>query len=251
MFERGFEVLYGNVDSLFVKRSGATREEYELLARTIQRETGLPIVVDNLYRFIVFLRQETRPDVECMNHFFGKLTSGGFNCRGIELRRRDCPAFLKEFQRRLMEILFDAETGREVVEVQVAKAATYARDTYNRVIGRSVDPSELAISKHVRKDTNAYRSMFPNVIAARHLARGEKRLEEYGTVSFVYMNSDHSNPMRRVLPSVMMSGASNYYDREKYGRLVLDVGDTVLKSFKTDSSPCLTTLDSYYGDGSV
>ncbi len=244
---RGFDILYGNTDSIFVKRFDATREDYEELARTLQRETGLPITLDNHYKFIVFMRQETRPDVEAMNHFFGKLTNGELNCRGIELRRRDCPAFLKEFQKRLIQILFDADDWREVVERQVAKAKAFAHNTYHRVIEGDINPVELAISKRLHKNVNAYKSMFPHVVAARHLAwRGEK-LEELTTVDFIYTNAGHGNPMRRVLPVVMMSDDWNYYDRKKYRKLVLDVADTILKPFEI-SRPLPLTLNVFQGN---
>jgi DNA polymerase elongation subunit (family B) len=230
----GFEVLYGNVDSLFVKRLDATRDDYEELAKTIQRETGLSITVDNHYRFIVFLRQETHPDVEAMNHFFGKLSDGGFNCRGIELRRRDCPTFLKMFQKRLIEILFDADDSGEVVGKRVIEAEAFARKTYSQVVRGDVDAEELTISKRVHREVSAYRSMFPHVVAARQLAMRGKRIEEYSSVNFVYMNAKHSNPFRRVIPSIMVRDGHNYYDRKKYGKLVLDVADTILKPFRKE-----------------
>lgn len=232
---RGFEVLYGNVDSLFVKRLDATKDDYEELAKTIQRETGLPITLDNHYKFIVFLRQETHPDVEAMNHFFGKLSDGGFNCRGIELRRRDCPSFLKMFQKRLIGILFDADDSGKVVEKRVIEAEAFARKTYSQVVRGDVDAKELTISKRVHREVSTYRSMFPHVVAARQLAVRGKRLEEYSSVNFVFMNAEHSNPFRRVIPSVMIWDGHNYYDRKKYGKLVLDVADTILKPFRKET----------------
>jgi DNA polymerase elongation subunit (family B) len=227
---RGFEVLYGNTDSLFVTRPDATRDDYEALAETIRRETGLPMSLDHHYAFIVFMRQATRPDVEAMNHFFGKLTNGDLNCRGIELRRRDCPSFVKAFQRRLIEILFDADDAREVMERQVAEAKAFVHATYQRIREGGVDPSTLVISKRVRRDVNAYTAMFPHVVAAKHLTRHGKRLDDFETVGFIYTNAAHRNPMRRVLPAGMLGDGGRSYDRAKYGQLLLDVADTVLKT---------------------
>ena len=242
---KGFQVLYGNVDSIFVKRLDATKEDYEELSKTIQRETDLPITVDNHYKFIVFLRQETHPDVEAMNHFFGKLTDGGFNCRGIDLRRRDCPVFFKNFQKRLMEILFDADSSQEVIEKAAAKAEAFAKKTYDQIMeGKNIDLAELAISKHVRKEVSSCRSMFPHVVAAKQLAIRGKRLEQYSTVDFVLMNSEHSNPLRRVRPLVLVGDGCNYYDRKKYGKLVLDVACTILKTFKASRTQPLS-LDAF------
>ena len=182
------------------------------------------------------MRQETQPDVEAMNHFFGKLTDGELNCRGIALRRRDCPLFLKKFQKKLIEILFDAERCEEVAEKRLSEARTFANTMYSQVRSGNVDVTELAISKHVRKELSAYRSMFPHVIAAKELARRGKRLDEYASVDFIFTNAVHSNPLRRVIPSSISGDGDNHYDRQAYGKLLLDVTDTILKPLEKKSS---------------
>lgn len=174
-----------------------------------------------------------------MNRFYGKLTNGELYYRGIELRRRDCPTFLKKFQEGLMSIIFDAKDGGEVVK-RVAEADAFVRSTYDRVLNGDIDPAELSVSKRVRKEVEAYRSLLPHVVAAKHLVRRGKKLEEHASVDFVYTNAGHANPMRRVLPSTMMDDRSGYYDREKYGRLVLDVADTILKPLDGERCRALT-----------
>jgi DNA polymerase I len=240
---RGFEVLYVNTDSIFIKRHDATREDFEEVAKMIEEETGLPIAVDHHFKFLVFMNQRTHPEMEAMNRFYGKLTNGGLHSRGIELRRRDCPQFLKRFQERLIEILFKAKNGNDVVE-RIGEAEAFTQAIRRRIIEGDVDPSELSVSKHLRKDPNAYRSMLPHVVAAKHLARGGKRLEEYTSIDFVYMNADHSNPMRRVMPSLMMDGQRGHYDKERYANLVLDVAKTILKPLEASSAPPIT-LDTF------
>ena len=231
---KGFEILYVNTDAIYVKRRDVTLEDYEELAKSIEEKTGLPIAVDHHFKFITFMNQRTHSGMGAMNRFYGKLTNDELHYRGIELRRRDCPVFLKRFQEKLIETLFDAKNGDDVVESGVGRAKALAQIIRRQVVEGKVDPVELSISKHMRKDVDAYKSMLPHVVAAKHLARGGKKLEEYASVDFVYMNTDHSNPMRRVLPSLMMDGQRGYYDREKYGKLVLDVADTILKPLKVD-----------------
>src|SRR2546427_12902392 len=43
---RGFDVLHALVDSLYVRKTGAARADYEALAREIERLTRLPIAVE-------------------------------------------------------------------------------------------------------------------------------------------------------------------------------------------------------------
>ena len=53
--DRGFEVLHALVDSLYVRKDGATREEYEELAQEIAAPNAAPLAIEAIYRYIVFL----------------------------------------------------------------------------------------------------------------------------------------------------------------------------------------------------
>lgn len=108
----------------------------------------------------------------------------------------------------------------------------------------SVDPFELTITKHVYKDIEAYQSMFPHVVAAKHLAWHGGRLGEYGSIDFLYVNTGHSNPMRRALPTVLLDKERGYYDRVKYGELVKEVARTILGPLRKRSEASLT-LDAF------
>ena len=83
---QGFEVTYGNTDSIFVKHPNATRRDYEKLAQAIQDVTGLPIALDNHFKFLVFVLRRNGHGTEAMNRFFGKLTNGEFHYRGIDIK---------------------------------------------------------------------------------------------------------------------------------------------------------------------
>ena len=91
--ERGFEVVYGDTDSIFVKMKDATSEDYEELSREISQHVGLPIALDHHYKYLLLLSLESDPsgNMEAQKHYFGILTSGEVLARGIELRCHDCP----------------------------------------------------------------------------------------------------------------------------------------------------------------
>ena len=69
----GYRVLYADCDSVFVQREGASREDYEGLARRIQEELGLPITLDQHFKFLVLTIQEADPEIEATRRYFGKL----------------------------------------------------------------------------------------------------------------------------------------------------------------------------------
>jgi len=225
----GFKVIYGDTDSLFLKKSSATREDYEKLAEKISQRTNLPIALDHHYKFLVFLNQSSMPEMGATRRYFGKLTTGELYYRGIDLRRYDAPTFLKEFQERLMKILFDAENIEEVKIKQFRKACYFVEETCRKIRRGEIDPLGLVVRKVLRKPVGEYCNLLPHVVAARQL-EWKGKSPEYGEyVRFLYVNAGHRNPYRRVASFPLDEHV--YYDRERYVELVLDVAETILGVF--------------------
>jgi hypothetical protein len=60
-------------------------------------------------------------------------------------------------------------------------------------------------------------------------------LTEGYTIQYIYTNSQHKNPLCRVVPleivqkERMKQGTLNYYDKDKYREMILDAAEAVLK----------------------
>lgn len=229
--QRGFDVVYADTDSLFVKKKDATQEAYEALSRSIRQHTGLPIALDHHYKFFLLLPRRSRSslNMEAQKHYFGILTNGNPLMRGIETRRHDCPRFIKNFQNKLIQTLFDAETVADVYAAGYTRAVNFVVETVNRTMKAEIPPEELVVSKTLRKPLSEYTSLFPHVSAAVSLAQQDIAIRKGDVIDFIYVNARHRNPLRRVAPLKIY--ASAYYDREKYKSLVLDAAETVLSTF--------------------
>lgn len=102
----GFEILHMYVDGLWVRREGCkTPKDFESLLAEVTDRTGLPISLDGIYRWIVFLPSRLNERVPVPNRYFGVFQDGSIKVRGIEARRRDTPPFIAETQMGLLEIL--------------------------------------------------------------------------------------------------------------------------------------------------
>jgi len=51
----GYELLYADTDSVFLKKSGATFEDFISVKDILARETWLPITLETCYKFLVLL----------------------------------------------------------------------------------------------------------------------------------------------------------------------------------------------------
>jgi DNA polymerase elongation subunit (family B) len=97
--ELGFELVYADTDSVFLKKQDASRLDYENVNDVLIRETGLPISLQHHYKFLMLLPLEAD---EKMKHYFGITQDNELIVRGIEIRRHDAPYFIKEFQTELL-----------------------------------------------------------------------------------------------------------------------------------------------------
>ncbi len=229
--QRGFKIVYADTDSIFIKRLGCTRQEYEDIAKEIGETVGVPIALDNHYKFLLLLPidSDLSGNMEAQKHYLGMLTTGEPLMKGIESRRHDTPDLVKLFQKELIRVLFDVESAREVSSEGYEKAVRYVNEVLKEIKSGKTSISQLIVSKVLRKSLNAYTSLLPHISAAVSLVQQHKTVLEGETINFVYINARHSNPLRRVTPSSLYH--DDYYDREKYRDLIIDSAETVLSTF--------------------
>ena len=229
---RGFELIYADTDSVFVKKDDATKEDYEQLAAQLSEVTGLPISLDHHYRFLLLLPLEAdlSLNMEAQKHYFGLLYDGELIARGIELRRHDTPAFIKKFQAELIQTLLNCRTVEEVYSIGYERALMLVTKAIDKIMTGEMSLQELAVSKTLRKAVDRYGSVFPHVAAAIQLAGRGKQVKAGEDINFIYTDSDHHNPLCRVTP-LELAGSNVNFDREKYREMLLDAAETVLSTF--------------------
>ena len=110
---RGFRVIHGIVDSLWVKKDGASEDDYRLLLREIEAETGFPLSFEGVYRWIAFLPSKAFSSVPVLNRYFGVYRSGEIKVRGIAARRHDTPPLFSQCQMEILSILSGTSSVEE------------------------------------------------------------------------------------------------------------------------------------------
>lgn len=222
--DHGFEVIYGPFDSLFVKKRGADESDFENLASEISETTGLPMSLDNHFKFLVLLTKTNDINMVVANRYYGKLMDEDLFFRGIEIRRHDTPLFIKKMQEKIIQTFFDAENAEEALKEQLPKALDIADQAYKDVLYRKIDPRELIISKRLRKEANEYKARQPHIIAAM-LGNAEEMSK------YILVNTENTNPYRRVMPANMIDKAHKAYDRKKYAAMVRRAAWNLLRPF--------------------
>ena len=96
----------------------------------------------------------------------------------------------------------------------------------------------LVISKLLGQNIEKYRSLFPHVSVAIQLSGEDKHPSKGDTIRYIYTDSQHKNPLCRVLPveNAHQNNTEEHfsYDKEKYREMILDGAETVLGYFGFD-----------------
>ena len=198
----GFELVYADTDSVFLKKNGASLEDFENVNKVLARETGLPISLENYYKFLVLLPLEADEKIEALKHYFGITHAKELIAKGIEIRRHDAPNFIKEFQTELLYTLFDCKDSAEVISKGYDNALLLVTKTIDKIMTAEIEMQELVVSKVLRQDLAKYGSLFPHVSAALQLTEAGKSLVRGDIIQYIHTDTAHKNMVFILMPPI-------------------------------------------------
>ena len=225
---RGFTMLHALVDSLWLVRPGAAEEDCIALAEEIEKATGLPISFEGIYRWIAFPPSRSHPSVGVPNRYFGVLRDGTPKVRGIEVRRTDVPPIVRETQRRMLEVLFEARSVEEARE-KIPDALRVLEEALFRLERGEVSAKELAVTTTLSKDPSAYLRSTPQAVASRRLERAGAELHPGQAIAYV-IGSRREPVEDRAYPLDLLPFDWDY-DRQRYTAMLLRAANAILQPF--------------------
>jgi DNA polymerase-2 len=181
-----YEILHMYVDGLWVQKAGCkSPADFEALLADITARTGLPISLDGIYRWVVFLPSRVDRRVPVPNCYFGVFQDGSIKVRGIEARRHDTAPFIAETQMKLLEILARAEDADALCDV-LPQAQDYARRQFTQLRTGKVPVEKLLVSQKLSRELGEYSTPSPAARAVRQLQAAGKTLRPGQRVRFLY-----------------------------------------------------------------
>ena len=227
---QGYTMLHALVDSVWLKRAGATRADYEALARGIVEATGLPIAVEGVYRWIAFVPSRTHPLVGVPNRYFGVFEDGTEKVRGLELRRGDAPPIVAAMQRRMLDLLFQATTLDEA-RARLPAVADLLEEQCVRLRQHEVRAEELVIRTVLSQDPREYERGIPQAVAAHQLVQAGVALHPGEAIDYIITNAAAKIPGERAVAYARLP-SDWFYDADRYGQMLRRATDTLLAPFR-------------------
>ncbi|RFA97204.1 DNA-directed DNA polymerase [Pyrobaculum aerophilum] len=178
----GIVVIYGDTDSLFVKKSG----DVEKLVKYVEEKYGIDIKIDKDYSTVLF--------TEAKKRYAGLLRDGRIDIVGFEVVRGDWSELAKEVQLRVIELIL---TSRDVSEAR-QKVVKYVRGVIDKLRNYEVDLDDLIIWKTLDKELDEYKAYPPHVHAAMLLKKRGYKVGKGTTIGYVVVKGGEKVSERAV-----------------------------------------------------
>lgn len=183
--KEGFEVLYGDTDSVFLLLGKKTKEDALLFMKKINSllPEGMELELEGFYTRAVFVTKKAA-EAGAKKKYAMLGEDGKIKIRGFELVRRDWSSIAKDTQKRVLEAI--------LVHGSKEKAVAIVREVIERLRSGSVPLEELAIYTQINKDPKKYEIISPELSAAKKaIARGSP-IEKGSIIGYIITKNGSS-----------------------------------------------------------
>jgi DNA polymerase-2 len=229
---RGFKLVHGIVDSMWLKKKDATINEYKLVCDEIEKNLDLPISFEGSYKWIVFLNSRINPTLPVLNRYYGIFEDGSLKVRGIDLRRHDTPNIVRKCQNDMLSIFSEASNSSEFMSL-IPKALKVMQSYVLMLRTGRAQIDDLIVEKRLSKNLEGHTHHVEQAIAADNLVKQGGSVHGGQSVSYVMGSSSSKVYNNRAIPVELLDGRVQY-DLEKYVTLLLSSAMNLLLPFGYD-----------------
>jgi len=217
--EKGFTVVYGDTDSIFVKGKG----DVNSLINEISTKFSLEIKIDKVYKRVFFTENKKR--------YAGLTEDGKIDIVGFEAVRGDWCDLAKQVQTQVINLIL--KSGKVDDAIKYVKSVIFDLRRYNFRI------EDLIIWKSIDKNLEEYDVTAPHVVAAKKAAKAGYLISKGVKIGYVIVKgsgkvSDRAEPY-------FMVKEKNRIDVEYYvERQIIPVAMRILEGFGVKESSLKT-----------
>jgi DNA polymerase elongation subunit (family B) len=225
--QAGYSVLHGIIDSLWVKpKKNCVNPAH--LSRMISNNTGVRIDMEGHYKWIVFLPSKIN-DVGALNRYYGLFYGGEIKVRGIELRQRNSPVFLKKMQSDMIDVFTKANTKKEFLSL-IQDSIEVIKEYGMKIINHEYDQEDILIKNSVSRDISEYKVNTLVKSALLQLRKEGVEPEPGQSIRYVVCNEKTRNPWKRVCIAENIENNSTI-DVDFYLRQIAQYAESILIPF--------------------
>ena len=206
---RGYHILHGLTDCLWIEQGDMTAEGLQDLCREVSEVTGVKLALEGVYRWLAFLPSRQNPERPVATRYFGVFEDGQVKARGLICRRRDTPPFVRRAQEALLARLAMAVGPADLAGLK-PELEEMAAGFRQRLLEGGIDPQELVITRVLSQPLEEYRVDTPTALAVRQLQQAGITVRPGEKVRYVHRETRRGPKELRVQAAPFLEGLEGY-----------------------------------------
>lgn len=170
----GIEVLYGDTDSLFLKKP--TPEQIKTVIEQAKKDHGVDLEIDKTYRYCVLSNRK--------KNYLGVTKSGKVDVKGLTGKKSHTPAFIKNLFYELVGILSKVQTMDDFVKAKqdIAEKISICG---KKVEAKEIPLEDLTFNVMLSKAPSEYVKTIPQHIRAAKQLESIREIKKGDKISFI------------------------------------------------------------------
>ena len=172
--ETGIEVLYGDTDSLFIKKP--TEEQIHKVIEQAKKDHGVDLEIDKVYRYCVLSNRK--------KNYLGVTKDGKVDVKGLTGKKSHTPPFIRKLFYELLDVLSKVQTVEDFVKAKKdisEKIATCGK----KVEAKEIPLEDLTFNVMLSKAPSEYVKTIPQHIRAAKQLETIREVKRGDKISFV------------------------------------------------------------------
>lgn len=220
--EEGWKVLHGIIDSIWIQPEKQKKPVKEI-NKKISEEVGIKLEYENEYEWLAFCPRRNS-EAGALTRYFGKKKDGGYKVRGIEMRQKSTPKYIKQKQKKLIKKYDEEKNAKSVLQLLKKQLRDLERE--------DVDPEKLLIKKAVSKNPEQYKQHNLNWSALTRAKKQSLNINPGENVKYVVINNNKKDKNRVKLYYEDI----NQYDKQFYKKMLIRAAESILSPLKWDKT---------------
>ncbi|GKS67793.1 DNA polymerase I [Nitrosarchaeum sp.] len=231
--EIGIEVLYGDTDSLFIKKP--KDEQIRWVIEQAKKDHGVDLEIDKVYRYCVLSNRK--------KNYLGVTKSGTVDVKGLTGKKSHTPPFIRKLFYELLDVLSTVQTIEDFEKAKQSitnKIASCAK----KVEAKEIPLQDLTFNVMISKSPSEYTKTVPQHIRAAKLLESIREVKKGDKISYVkIINKPGVKPLELAKKEEI--------DSKKYMEFMESTLDQITSSMDLDfeimlGKPKQTGLDEFF-----
>lgn len=223
----GYNLIHAITDCIFIQkedRSPIQTENLEEVCRLIQQKTKIAMDIEGIFSWVSFPPSTTDQKMPVANRYMGRFMDGKFKGRGIILRRKDYPIYIKNAQAEMVRWMCRFETIKEMQSHEPEILEIFKK--YDEPLSRgSANWKDLLLQRSTSQDPEGYTVDAPSAVAVKDLLEMGVRVQAGEKVRYLVVNqkSHQKGERYRTEERIENKDLLNIirYDKNYYRKLLL------------------------------